>query len=596
VEGGSSLIIPLIKTHKKREKGKARMEKPSILNSVSSNELPKNRTGIRGFDDITFGGIPHGRPTLVCGGAGSGKTLFGMEFLVRGALEFGEQGVFMSFEESESDLVANFKSLGFDLKQLQEERKIVVDYIHIDRSEIEETGEYNLDGLFIRIAQAVHSIGAKRVVFDTLEALFSGFSNTFILRSEIRRLFRWLKDQGLTAVITAERGDQKNAITRHGLEEYVSDCVIVLDHRIKNQISTRRLRVVKFRGASHGTNEYPFLIDEGGMSVLPITSVGLDYNVSSEHISTGIPRLDTMFSRGGFFRGSSVLISGTAGTGKTSFAVRFANESCRNGEKCLYYAFEESSSQIIRNMRSTGIDLEPWVKKGLLRFKTLRPHLYGLEMHLTTMYKTINEFNPTTIVMDPISNLISVGDPEEVKVVLMRLVDLLKSRLITSVFTSLTSNGKLEETENGVSSIMDTWIVLKEIESSGERNRGLYIIKSRGMGHSNQIREFLMTDSGIDLVDVYTGPEGFLTGTARIAQKAREKAKFNDLEQEIERQKREFERKRQITEARITLLRMEIDAEQEDMFKTIQQHESKMKTSAINRKKIARLRKADDIE
>jgi circadian clock protein KaiC len=572
------------------------MEKPNILNFVSSHELPKTRTGIRGFDDITFGGIPRGRPTLVCGGAGSGKTLFGVEFLVRGALEFGETGVFMSFEESESDLIANFISLGFDLKQLQEENKIVIDYIHIDRSEIEETGEYNLEGLFIRIAQAVHSIGAKRVVFDTLEALFSGFANTFILRSEIRRLFRWIKDQGLTAVITAERGDQKNAITRHGLEEYVSDCVIVLDHRIKNQISTRRLRVVKFRGSSHGTNEYPFLIDEGGMSVLPVTSVGLDYNVSSERIGTGIPRLDAMLGRSGFFRGSSVLISGTAGTGKTSFAVRFANESCRNGEKCLYYAFEESSSQIIRNMRSTGVDLEPWIKKGLLRFITLRPHLYGLEMHLTTMHKAINEFNPTTIVMDPISNLISVGDPEEVKVVLMRLVDLLKSRLITSLFTSLISDGKLEETDIGVSSIMDTWIVLKEIESGGERNRGLYIIKSRGMGHSNQIREFLMRDSGIDLVDVYTGPGGVLTGTARLAQEAWEKAELTDLEHEIKRKKREFERRRQITEARITLLQVELDTEQEDILKTIQQHESKMKIAAGNRKKIARLRKADDIE
>jgi circadian clock protein KaiC len=572
------------------------MEKPNILNFVSTNELPKSRTGIRGFDDITFGGIPHGRPTLVCGGAGSGKTLFGMEFLVRGVSEFGEPGVFMSFEESESDLVANFASLGFDLNQLIQENKIVIDYIHIDRSEIEETGEYNLDGLFIRVAQAVHSVGAKRVVFDTLEALFSGFSNAFILRSEIRRLFRWLKDQGLTAVITAERGDQEGAVTRHGLEEYVSDCVIVLDHRIKNQISTRRLRVAKFRGSSHGTNEYPFLIDEGGMSVLPITSVGLDYNVSSECIGTGIPRLDAMFSKGGFFRGSSVLVSGTAGTGKTSFAARFADQSCRNGEKCLYYAFEESSSQIIRNMRSTGIDLEPWVKKGLLRFKTLRPHFYGLEMHLTTMYKAINEFNPTSIVMDPISNLISIGDPEEVKVVLMRLVDLLKSRLITSFFTSLISEGKLEETETGVSSIMDTWIVLKEIQSGGERNRGLYIIKSRGMGHSNQIREFLMTDLGIDLVDVYTGPEGVLTGTARLSQEAREKAEQTNLELEIERKKRELERRRQITEARISLMQVELDAEQEDMLKTIQEHESKMKTAATHRKKIARIRMADDIE
>jgi circadian clock protein KaiC len=572
------------------------MEKPNLLNFASSGELPKAMTGIRGFDEITFGGVPRGRPTLVCGGAGSGKTLFGMEFLVRGALEFEEPGVFMSFEESEADLVANFSSLGFELNQLQEEKKIIIDYIPIDRSEIEETGEYNLEGLFIRIGQAINSIGAKRVVFDTLETLFSGFANDFILRSEIRRLFRWLKDQKLSAVITAERGDQEGAITRHGLEEYVSDCVIVLDHRIKNQLSTRRLRVVKYRGSSHGTNEYPFLIDEGGMSVLPITSVGLDYSVSSDRIGTGIARLDAMFGGGGFYRGSSVLVSGTSGVGKTSFAVRFANESCRKGEKCLYYAFEESSSQIIRNMRSTGIDLEPWVEKGLLRFQALRPTIYGLEMHLTNMYKTINEFNPKAIVMDPISNLVSVGKSEEVRVVLMRLVDLLKSRLITSLFTSLTPSGNLEETEIGVSSIMDTWILLKEIESTGERNRGLYIIKSRGMGHSNQIREFLITDSGVDLLDVYTGPDDVLTGTARIAQEAREKGEFTAIQQEIDRKRREFERKRQTTEARMTLLRMELDSEQEEMLKMIQQHESKMKSAAGDRRHIARLRMADEPE
>jgi circadian clock protein KaiC len=573
------------------------MEKSESLKFSPTGELPKARTGIRGFDEITFGGVPRGRPTLVCGGAGSGKTLFGMEFLVRGATEFGEPGVFMSFEESEPDLIGNFASLGFDLKRLQEEKKVFLDYVHIERSEIEETGEYDLEGLFIRLGHAVESIGAKRVVLDTLETLFSAFTGEFILRSEIRRLFRWIRERGLTAVITAEQGDKEGAITRHGLEEYVSDCVIVLDHRLQRQVSTRRLRVVKYRGSSHGTNEYPFLIDEGGLSVLPITSVGLDYAVSSERISTGIPRLDAMFGGGGFYRGSSILVSGTSGTGKSSVAANFVNEVCRNGERCLYYAFEESSSQIIRNMRSIGVDLMQWVEKGLLQFQAHRPTSFGLEMHLTGMHKTIEEFNPAAVVVDPVSNMVSIGSPEEVKIVLMRLVDLLKSRLTTSLFTSLTQGGKdLEETDIGVSSLMDTWILLKDIESSGERNRGLYIIKSRGMGHSNQIREYLLTDSGVDLVDVYTGPAGVLTGTARIAQEAKERAEAAELDREIARRKREFERRRQAIESRMAALRLQLEAEEEEIAKAVDAHASKMKAANAHRGKMAHLRMADEHE
>jgi circadian clock protein KaiC len=567
------------------------MEKQTL---TSNRALPKVSTGIQGFDQITFGGLPQGRPILVSGGAGGGKTLFGMQFLVRGATDFGEPGVFVSFEESEADLIKNFASLGFDLDQLRKDGKIALDYVHIERSEIEETGEYDLEGLFIRLGHAIDSIGAKRVVLDTLEALFSGFTGEHILRSEIRRLFRWLKDKGVTAVITAERGDREEAITRHGLEEYVSDCVIVLDHRIKRQISTRRMRVVKYRGSHHGTNEYPFLIDEGGLTVLPITSVGLDYAVSSERISTGIPRLDTMFTGGGFYRGSSILVSGTAGTGKSSLAAHFAETTCRGGKRCLYYAFEESSSQIIRNMRSIGIDLAPWVEKGLLLFQTLRPTEYGLEMHLTSMHKTITQFNPSAVVMDPVSNLIAVGNPEEVKVVLMRLVDLFKSRLITSVFTSLSMGAEEREgTDVGVSSLMDAWILLKSIENSAERNRTLQIIKSRGMGHSNQVREILLTDRGIDLVDVYIGPAGALTGSARAALEAREQVAAVEMQQEIERIKSELERKRRSTEAQMDLLRTQLESEEETLAKKIQEQELKMRIAEGNRRQMARLRMAD---
>ncbi len=555
--------------------------------------LPKSPSGIKGFDEITHGGLPRGRPALVCGGAGSGKTLFGMEFLVRGATEFGEPGMFMSFEESEDDLAANFASLGFDLKALEAAKKISLDCVRVERSEIEETGEYNLEGLFVRMGFAIDAIGAKRVVLDTLEALFSGFTNQFILRAEIRRLFRWLKDRGITAVITAERGNSESGLTRQGLEEYVSDCVIVLDHRVKDQLSTRRLRVVKYRGTVHGTNEYPFLIDEGGISVLPITSVGLNYDVSSDRISTGISRLDAMLSGKGFFRGSSILISGTAGTGKTSFCGHFVEEACRNNERCLYYAFEESSSQIIRNMHSIGLDLEKCQEKGLLRFRAIRPTFYGLETHLAEMYKTITEFSPAVVVLDPISNLISVGNAQEVKIALMRLVDLMKSKMITSMFTHLLQGEAFESTDIGVSSLMDTWLILKEIESSGERNRVLNIIKSRGMAHSNQVREFLLTGSGVDLIDVYTGPAGVLTGSARTAQEAREKAEVMRMEKEIEFKKRELERKHRVIESRIEALRFQMEADKEEIERTVSDHATKLDTLSKNRLEMADRRMAD---
>jgi circadian clock protein KaiC len=558
-----------------------------------TKELPKAPTGIRGFDDITFGGLPEGRPTLVAGGAGSGKTLFGMEFLVRGATLFDEPGVFISFEELERDLVKNVASLGFDLEELTAQKKILLDYVYIERSEIEETGEYDLDGLFIRMGYAIDAIGAKRVVLDTLEALFSGFPNTSILRAEIRRLFRWLKDRGVSTVITAEQG-QEGTLTRHGLEEYVSDCVIVLDHRVNEQLSTRRLRVAKYRGSMHGTNEYPFLIDKGGISVLPITSVGLDYTVSSERVSTGIPRLDTMFGGKGYFRGSSVLVSGSAGTGKSSVAAKFAESACARGETCLYYAFEESSSQIIRNMRSIGIDLDRWEKEGLLYFRALRPTFYGIEMHLTTMHDAVNTIKPNMVVIDPISNLIASGSLNDVKAALMRLVDLFKKKGITSLFTSLAAGrNEVEQSAVGVSSIMDTWIQLLELESGGERNRGLQVIKSRGMPHSNQIREFLFDENGIQLVDAYVGPAGVLMGSARASQEARERAESHALDHEMERKKRELDRKRQELEAQISVLRAQFEAEEERLKKGLEEESVKREAMEMERRKMAVLRQAD---
>jgi circadian clock protein KaiC len=558
----------------------------------SEHRLAKTPTGIQGFDEITGGGLPKGRPSLVCGSAGCGKTLFGMEFLVRGATTYDEPGVFIAFEESTQELTKNVASLGFDLPELIEKKLLAVDHIHVDRNEIEEAGEYDLEGLFLRIGFAVSAIGAKRVVLDTLEVLFSALSNEVILRAEIQRLFRWLKEKGLTAVITAERGE--GALTRQGLEEYVSDCVILLDHRIQNQVSTRRIRVVKYRGSSHGTNEYPFLIGDSGFSVLPITSLLLDHDVSSERVSSGVPRLDAMLGGDGVYRGSSTLITGTAGAGKTSLAAHFVAASVSRGEKCVYFAFEESPAQIIRNMRSIGIDLKRGFDEGLLRFHASRPTLHGLEMHLATIHRQILEFQPRLVVVDPVTNLTALGSETEVNAMLMRLIDFLKSKQITAVLTSLTSGGDaLEQTAVGISSLMDTWLLVRIIESSGERNRGLYVLKSRGMAHSNQVREFLITSQGIELVDVYVGPAGVLTGAARYAQEAKERAEELMQRQEVESRQRALHRKRTAIDAQIAALRAELEAEEDDIER-LKVHTGLREAALANdRKEIARMWRAD---
>ncbi len=475
--------------------------------------IPKLKTGILGLDEITEGGLPEGRPTLICGGPGCGKTLMAIEFVVKGAMLYNEPGVFMAFEEKAEELTTNVASLGFDLEKLQKEKKLRLDYVHIDRSEIEETGEYDLDGLFIRLEHAINSIGAKRVVLDTIENLFAGLTNQGIIRAELRRLFRWIKDKGLTAIVTGEKGE--GSLTRNGLEEYVSDCVIMLDHRIVNQISTRRLRIVKYRGSFHGTNEYPFLIDEEGITVLPVTSLKLDKKVSSQRVSTGIPTLDEMFGGKGFYKGSSVLVSGSAGTGKTSISAFFANETCRRKEKCMFFAFEESPQQIMRNMRSIGLHLDQHVKKGLLEFHSFRPGLYGLEMHLTNIYRLVAKFKPSAVILDPITNLVTAGLLAEVNSMLLRLVDYLQSDGITLMLTALNS-GATEHIDENVSSLVDAWILLRDVEMDGERNRALYIMKSRGMKHSKEVREFVIHSKGIELVDVYRGPEGILIGSARV--------------------------------------------------------------------------------
>ncbi len=554
--------------------------------------IRKASTGIHGLDEITGGGLPQGRPTLLCGSAGCGKTLLAMEFLVRGATEFGEPGVFFAFEETADELTQNVKSLGFDLAELEAQNKLSLEHIRIERSEIEEAGEFDLDGLFIRLGLAIDTIGAKRVVLDTLETLFAAFTNQAILRSELRRLFRWLKDRGVTAVITAERGD--GTLTRQGLEEYVSDCVILLDHRVSDQLSTRRLRVVKYRGTSHGTNEYPFIIDEAGFSVLPLSSIGLDHDVSTERISTGIPRLDAMLA-GGIYRGTSVLVSGTAGTGKSSISAHMAAESCRRGERCLYFAFEESRAQILRNMRSIGLDLAPFIEQGLLTIVSARPTVFGLEMHLASMYRHIRDISPKLVIVDPISNFATVGNTVDAQAMLLRLIDLLKSRQTTAVLISLVHGGSATEaTDQSISSLIDTWILLRDIELGGERNRGLHVLKSRGTAHSNQVREFLLTSKGVELRDVYVGPEGVLTGTMRTIQETRERAAAEARAREIARKRREVERKRDALEAQITALRSDFTSQESELEQLLAAEEAADRQIRDNRDDMARSRRADE--
>jgi len=521
--------------------------------------LEKTPTGIPGFDEISEGGLPKGRTTIVCGGAGCGKTMLGIEFLVRGAQEYNEPGVLMAFEETPEDISRNVASLGFDIEALANQKKLFLDFISVEPHEIQESGDYDLEGLFIRLQSAVEAVGAKRVMFDTLEALFSGFSNPGILRAEFRRLFRWLKDRGLTTVITAERGE--GTLTRHGLEEYVSDCVILLDHRIKDQISARRLRIVKYRGTKHGADEYPFLIDERGMSILPLTSLQLQHTVSSERVSSGVPDLDEMLEGKGYFRGSSVLITGTAGSGKTTLAASFVDAACRRGESCLYIDFEESRDQVARNMNSVGIDLDQWSKKGLLTHEAWRPTQFGIEMHLLRIHKLIEKVKPQCVVIDPITNLLNGSSDKEVYSMLMRLLDFLKVSGITAVFVSLTSgSADLEQTTVGISSLTDTWILLRDLELNGERNRCIYVLKSRGMAHSNQLREFVLTPHGIQLLPVYIGPGGVLTGSSRVTQESAERTEALQKQQEIERKQQDAMRKRLTIQAQVAALQAELDA------------------------------------
>ena len=470
--------------------------------AAKNRGLEKCPTGIKGFDEITEGGIPRNRITLLSGGTGTGKTLLGIDFLISGVTKYDETGVFMSFEENGDELFEDVGSLNFDLQSLVTDKQIQLEYVVLERRDVQADGEFNLEGIFVRLELAIDSIGAKRVVLDSIDSLFAGVTDVGILRLEIKRLFRWLKNKKVTTIITGET--TQGTYTRHGLEAYISDCIIFVDNRVREQISTRRMRVIKYRGSNHGTNEYPFVIDKNGLSVIPITSAGLDSPGSSERLSTGIPSLNALFNGGGYTRGSTVLVSGTAGTGKTSLGVAFAVETCSRGERCVLLSYEESPGQLIQNMTSIGFDLAPLVKSGLLLIVSTRPSFFGLEMHLLDLYKMLAEFKPQAVVIDPISSLLGQGNPLEIQSMLTRMIDALKSQSITGVFTSLVSSTEQNDTsgEIGVSSLIDTWIVVRELEETEGRRRirGLYIVKSRGMGHSSDVHKLVMSDSGMTVI------------------------------------------------------------------------------------------------
>lgn len=572
-----------------RGRGKRR-DRASDRRTGGSAGIKKCPTGISGLDQITGGGLPSGRTSLVCGSAGCGKTLFGLEFLARGAGDHGEPGVFVAFEESVDELAANAASLGLDVRGLMDRGLLVVDHVRVERSEIHETGEYDLEGLFVRLGHAIDTLGAKRVVLDTLEALFGGLGDHATLRSEIRRLFRWLKDKGVTAVVTGEGG--QGQLTRQGLEEYVSDCVILLDNRVRDQISTRRLRIVKYRGSGHGSNEYPFLIDRTGISVLPVTAMSLGHEVSHERVPLGVAGLDEMLG-GGPHRGSSVLVTGGAGTGKTSLAAHFAAAACRRGERCLYFAFEESPPQIVRNMRSIGIDLERWIRSGRLMVHADRPTAYGLEMHLAMIHRMIETSRPDAVVLDPLTSLVRAGAADDVGLMLMRLIDSLKARGITGVFTGLSDSSAADATEFGVGSLMDTWLVLREVEAEAERNRLVHVVKSRGTAHSNQVREFTLSGRGMTLCDVYIGRGGgMLTGSARIAQEAADRLHEESLLEEDRERRTGLERRLAEIRARIGALEADLSRRQAELSRLSLREESRARHAGKTRAALARSRRA----
>jgi circadian clock protein KaiC len=567
---------------------------PTSGSAARMGVLPKAPTGISGLDEVTGGGLPRGRPTLLCGPAGCGKTLLAMEFLVRGITEFDEPGVFVAFEESAEDLIANVASLGFDLAKLEADGRMVIDNITLVGGEIAEAGDWDLEGLFLRLGAAIDAVGAKRVVIDTIETMFGAFSNTAVLRSELRRLFGWLKDRGVTAVITAERGG--GTLTRYGIEEYVSDCVIVLDHRVTEQSSTRRLRILKYRGSLHGTNEYPFLIGESGVSVLPITSLGLRHSVSSERVSTGVARLDAMLGGGGFYKGSTVLANGTAGTGKSTLAAQFCDATCGRGERAMYFAFEESEAEIVRNMSSVGIDLRRWVDAGLLQFRCFRPSLLGLEAHLFSLQKSVGEFDPAVVVIDPVSDLFRIGSGADVSAMLTRQVDFLKARSVTTLFTSLSTNSASPQADQQLASLADTWLLVKTTEGNGELNRVLYVLKARGMAHSNQIREFLLTSHGIELADVYVGSQGVLTGSARQAQEAQEAADGTARLEDLEQRRINLDRRREAVEAQTGALWREYEDDAASVARLLSHGSMGADDRAGQRAEQGRLRRADSEE
>lgn len=551
--------------------------------------LAKCPTGIEGLDTLTNGGLPRNRLTLICGSAGSGKTSLGIEFLVQGIIKYDEPGLFITFEEKPQEIIENAASIGFDLEDLINKKKLFIEYIPVQEEEVMQSGDYTLEALFIRFEQVITSIAVKRVTLDTLDSIFASLGNTPVLRAEIYRLFNWLKQKNITSLVTSEAGI--TTLSRNGLEEYISDCVISLRTNIVSEVLTRFLRVVKYRGSKHGTNEYPFLITDIGINLFPITSNYLNNIVSTEFVSTGVKELDEMMDNKGYYRGSTVLVTGTAGTGKSSLAAVFSNSICQTGERCIYFTFEEMINQILRNMSSVNLNLQQWIDKDLLKFYAYRSPTYGLETHLLTIQNVIKEFKPHAVIIDPITNFDLIGTELEIKSMMTRLIDFLKAQQITALFTSLaTTIDPREQTEIGISSLIDSWLVLQNLEQAGERTRGITILKSRGIAHSNQIREFIITSNGIKLEKIYVGPNGILTGSARLDQEEQEKLHLLLQEKETLRRKKLLEHKKALLEAKIMALKSEFDADVEEIESLIMKEEIQNKRILETRSAMAKRR------
>ena len=542
-------------------------------------------TGVKGLDDVLGGGIPQGHAMLLVGKPGTGKSILSMEYLLHGIELHKENGVYISFEESEKQIISNAASFGWKFEEMVKKNKLAISYIDMQPEQMRTVGDYDLSALILRVKGAIKKVNARRVVIDGINNLLSTFDDERIIRSDLLRLIREIKEVNATIFITGERGH--DSWSKMGFEEYLADGLMHLDNRTDGNYQTREIQVVKCRGINHYTGKSPFIINSEGMSIRPLITADFDYKVLKSRVSTGIADIDNMLGGKGLYRGSTVYITGPSGAGKTSISSSFANGACSRGERALFLAFEESSDQIIRNMKSIGLSLDKWVNEKLLYFYTARATTNSLEGHLDNIMTMVREVEPTCVVLDPISAFRPIANENETKLMLIRLNDYLRARKITTVFTALSSDGEYSEhADVQLSSIADTWIVVRIMDYKGERNNVMQLMKSRGMSHSRQMKEMYFTGNGLKLQNVYQGPEGVLTGAARIGQEKYEKLKEARNVIEIDKNRKKIERKKSLLEASIEALKHEYEEELEALHAAIEEAEEQNSKIKETRKEI----------